>query len=215
MKPGTKYKNFYNSPRGPVIGPMVIVGFCIQEKELPKIKSLGLKDSKLLTPKKREDFYKELIKFNHYKIIHSPKEIDNALDSPYLNLNKLEAITIAKIINKLKPDMAFIDCPSNNIPAYETYLKNFLETETKLILKHKADQLYEVVSAASIIAKVVRDREIEKIKKKIKIDFGSGYPADPKTISFLKKYGKKYPNIFRKSWATYKNHISQRTLDLF
>ena len=62
-----------------------------------------------------------------------------------------------------------------------------------------------VVSAASIIAKTTRDFEIEKIKEKIGIDFNSGYPSDKKTQEFLKKYHNKFPDIFRKSWASYKN----------
>ncbi|MAE13458.1 ribonuclease HII, partial [Candidatus Woesearchaeota archaeon] len=70
--------------------------------------------------------------------------------------------------------------------------------------EHKADLNHPIVSAASIIAKVTRDREIEKIKQKIKIDFGSGYPADPKTQAFIKNNHDKY-DIFRTTWKTYKN----------
>ena len=47
-------------------------------------------------------------------------------------------------------------------------------------------------SAASIIAKTTRDAEIEKIKKKIGIDFGSGYTSDPVTCKFLKENSHKY-----------------------
>ena len=45
--------------------------------------------------------------------------------------------------------------------------------------------------------------EIEKLKKKIKIDFGSGYQTDPKTIKFLKEHWNTHPDIFRKNWAPY------------
>ncbi|MBS7633500.1 ribonuclease HII, partial [Candidatus Bathyarchaeota archaeon] len=64
------------------------------------------------------------------------------------------------------------------------------------------DQKYPIVSAASVIAKVERDREIELLRQQYG-DFGSGYPSDPKTIVFLhrilQKYGK-YPAFVRKSW---------------
>ena len=59
-----------------------------------------------------------------------------------------------------------------------------------------------MVSAASIIAKVERDREIAKLTLKYG-DFGSGYLTDEKTMGFLKRlldrYGD-YPSCVRKSW---------------
>ena len=194
--------------RGPVIGPLVICGVLINEKDLPKLKALNPKDSKLLTPKRRSELEKRIKQVvKDYKIIKvSPKEIDNAVESKTLNLNWLEAIKCAEIINSLKPNTVFLDCPSNNINAFSDYLKNYLDNKkTSLICSHKADQKYMVVSAASIIAKTTRDFEIEKIKEKIGIDFNSGYPSDKKTQEFLKKYHNKFPDIFRKSWASYKN----------
>ncbi|MDO8510562.1 MAG: ribonuclease HII, partial [Nanoarchaeota archaeon] len=74
-----------------------------------------------------------------------------------------------------------------------------------LIVEHKADVNYLPAAAASIVAKVIRDRHIEHLKKEIGIDFGSGYMSDPKTQDFLKKYYKKHPDLFRKSWQSYKN----------
>ncbi|MDZ7262738.1 MAG: ribonuclease HII, partial [candidate division KSB1 bacterium] len=44
---------------------------------------------------------------------------------------------------------------------------------------------HPVVSAASIIAKVDRDRKIEELKKKFSYDFGVGYSHDKNTIAFL------------------------------
>ena len=194
--------------RGPVIGPLVICGVLISEKDLPKLKALDPKDSKLLTPKKRSELEKKIKQVvKDYKIIKvSPKEIDSAVESKTLNLNWLEAIKCAEIINSLKPNTVFLDCPSNNINAFSDYLKNYLDNKKiSLTCAHKADQKYIIVSAASIIAKTTRDSEIEKIKEKIGIDFNSGYPSDEKTQEFLKKYHNKFPDIFRKSWASYKN----------
>ena len=87
-----------------------------------------------------------------------------------------------------------------------------------MVAEHKADVKYPVVSAASILAKVTRDWEIEKIKKKIKQDFGSGYTSDPRTVKFLKENYEKYPDIFRKSWISFKtvvNNKNQRKLEDF
>ena len=193
-------------------------GVLINERDNSKLKKLGVKDSKLLTAKKREELYPKIIKLaKDYKIIViDNKEIDAALKSDSLNLNWLEANKTAEIINALNPDKAIVDLPSNNEPNYRKYLlKRIKNKDIELILEHKADVHHPVVSAASILAKVTRDAEIENIKKQIGIDFGSGYSHDPLTINFVNKHFKEYSNIFRKTWMTYKEVVEkagQRTL---
>lgn len=199
--------------RGPVIGPLVIAGAAIEEKDRIKLQELGVKDSKLLTPKQREYLYDKILAIVKNKIIIiPPNEIDAAVESETLNLNWLEAIKSVEIIAALKPDKAILDCPSNNIKAYTNYIKNLLSDKGKqieIICEHKADVNHIEVAAASILAKVTRDRLIEDIKKKIKIDFGSGYPSDPKTVDFLKNNWNKY-DFFRKSWSSWKKHAEEK-----
>ncbi|MFC1733432.1 hypothetical protein ACFL6I_24295 [candidate division KSB1 bacterium] len=130
--------------------------------------------------------------------------MDNALRSEETNLNWLEADTMVKIVNKLDPGIAYMDCPSNNLTAFTNYLRTKLTVKAELHSEHKADEKHAVVAAASIIAKVTRDNEIEKIKKEIGVDFGSGYPADPTTKRFLEDNWQKYPQVFRQTWASYK-----------
>lgn len=192
--------------RGPVVGPMVLAGFCIEEKKLPLLKEMGAKDSKAIAPTRREELSKVLKKTAHsYQIeVIEPKEIDNALGDAYLNLNWLEALYTAKIINKLKPDKVMLDLPSNNKHNYLSFIRKNLKVNTELDAEHKADVTYPVVSAASILAKVERDRRIREIEKKIGQEIGSGYPSDPRTMDFLGKNHNKYDEIFRKSWASYK-----------
>ena len=180
-------------------------GVVVDEEDIPKLAELGVKDSKLLTPKKREALFEPIKKIvKRYKlIIIEPQEIDDAVNSANLNLNFLEAIKTALILNELTPDKAIVDCPSNNIPAYKEYLQNLLTVKMDLVLEHNAEKHLQV-AAASILAKVTRDRIIVELEKKYG-QMGSGYPSDPATQSFLKKNAKKYPELFRKSWATYKN----------
>ena len=202
--------------RGPVIGPLVMAGVMIEEG---KEEMLGeVKDSKLIPHKKRIMLDKHLRNnFEHDIAIAHPEEIDAALNSTTLNLNWLEAHKQADIINKLKPDIAIIDCPSANPIKFTDYLRNLLNNKSiKLIVEHKADVNYPVCSAASILAKVERENQMDKIKEKYG-NTGSGYPSDPKTKEFIKKQWDKYPEIFRKTWATYKKIVDkekryQRTL---
>ena len=196
--------------RGPVLGPMVIAGVTIDEKDEHLLKEIGAKDSKLLSPKQREELFdkiKSLVKSYHIEII-SPKEIDNAIDSENSNLNDLEALNFAKCVNALKPDIAIIDCPSTNIQAYTIHLKTYLNVLPQLIIEHKAER-HPIVAAASILAKVTRDREIEKIQKTIKEPIGSGYPADPVTKEFIKNNWNKHQAIFRHTWETYRKYSGE------
>ena len=199
--------------RGPVMGPMVMCGAMLDEKDMPKLVALKPKDSKLLTKEEREEIYPKLLsvlKYYHVIIIQ-PEEIDKAVKgADGLNLNRLEAHKQAEILNEFNPDQAIIDCPSNNIDSYRLYFKKLLKNKSvDLILEHKAER-YPLVAAASIIAKVTGDREIESTKKELGIDFGSGYMSDPKTVEFLKKNFEKYPELFRKSWFPYKELVNKK-----
>lgn len=191
--------------RGPVIGPLVMCGVLIKEEDEPKLKKLGVKDSKLLTPRKREALYDQIIKIAlKYKLIVVPaQEIDDALNSDDLNLNWLEAQKSAEIINYLKPDKVIIDSPSNNCKAYKEYVRNILYKPIEMAVEHKADVNYPVVSAASILAKVTRDREMEKIQQKYG-NCGPGYMSNSITQKFLEENWEKHPEIFRKTWISYK-----------
>jgi ribonuclease HII len=191
--------------RGPVIGPLVMAGVLIDESKLENLRNIGVKDSKLLSPLQRERLYDKIIEIvDGYEItITHADEVDKAVNSETSNLNWLEADKSIQIITKLNPEKAMLDCPSNNIKAYTDYINTKLTTKTKVTCEHGADATYPEVSAASILAKVTRDTLIHEMKKEINIDFGSGYPSDPKTIKFLKENWNRY-DFFRKSWSSWK-----------
>jgi len=190
--------------RGPVIGPMVIAGYCIDEEKIQLLKSLGVRDSKELTRKQREEICDEIIKLtDKYKyIIIGPKTIDHYV---YKNrLNYLEFENMVKIIEEIKPNTVIIDSPLVNTKKVIEYIKNNLKINVEIIAENKADKNYPVVSAASIIAKVIRDKEIDKIEKKININFGSGYPSDERTIKAIKENYEILKDYIRESWMTVK-----------
>jgi ribonuclease HII len=192
--------------KGPVLASLFIAGYLVDEKNLGKLEKLGVKDSKLLSQEERINISKDIKKIaEDYKIIQIlAKEIDNAIDNDSnLNLNWLEANKTAELINTLKLDKAIVDCPSVNLDAYRKYLLKILDNKNiELIVEHKAEK-FMPVAAASILAKVEREKEMDTIKEKYG-DTGSGYLSDPKTQLFLKENWNKHPEIFRKSWRSWK-----------
>lgn len=194
--------------RGSVIGPLVIAGVSVNEEDLPKLTKLGVKDSKLLTPHRREVLAVEIRQVVQNYVIEKlqPREIDQIVFSgkKLHKLNWLEAKTMAKVIQKLKPDKVYVDASDVVEERFKQDILDCLTFEVLIVSEHKADRTYPVVSAASIIAKVERDREIAELAS-VYGDFGSGYPSDPRTIAFLRSYAEKmmeYPDFVRKSWKT-------------
>jgi ribonuclease HII len=192
--------------RGPVIGPLLIAGVLMKEEDLPKLKELGVKDSKLLSPKKREYLAQQIRKLvlKCHCITLSPIEIDKVVERgrKLHKLNRLEAQAMAKMIRILKPDIVYVDASDVLADRFKEHIVENLHFNIQIVSEHKADIKYPVVSAASIIAKVERDRAIQKLREKYG-DIGSGYVVDPKTIEFLKKWITKfgsYPDFVRKSW---------------
>ena len=213
--------------RGPVVGPMVLAGCLIDEKIKPKLKKLGVKDSKQLTQKRRE-FLAEKIKQEaetfEIIIIH-PEEIDQT-NHRGINLNSLEAIKTAEIINKINKSISHrdhpneskikvvVDCPSVSIVKWQDFLKTKIKnlSNLEIFCEHKADKNHISVAAASILAKCTREKEMSKLKEKYGDEIGSGYTSDPLTQKFLKKHGNKHKDagIFRKTWATWKNLFAKK-----
>ena len=190
--------------RGPCIGPMVIAGVLVDWAGLTRLIELRVRDSKLLSPRRRSwlfDKIKTVAK--NYRIISiSPREIDAIITRPGMNLNWLEASKSAQIINALKPDQAIIDCPSPNTKAYRARIEGALKAKTALVVENKADFKYPVVAAASILAKVSRDLAIARLRRRYG-NLGSGYPSDPVTKAFMAANWERYPELFRHSWACY------------
>lgn len=207
--------------RGCVLGPLVICGLVYNEKELSHLEEIGVKDSKKLTKKKRESLFNQIKDKTHSHLLKkiSAKEIDNR-ETKDLSLNDLEIINMAALINELSPDIVYIDAIQQNVETFVIKLKKYLKKAPKIVAKNKADTLFPIVSAASILAKVTRDQEIDKIKEKFG-PVGSGYPSDPYTKKWLHSYFDTHnslPDIVRHSWFTIQELLSkkkQTSLDSF
>lgn len=214
--------------KGPVVGPLVVAACLIDSSVEKELKEIGVKDSKKLSEKQRQELEaqikKQAIACETHKLY--PLEIDTK-NQEGVNLNELESRVIADLIEKLvdskeiKKDSKIqivIDCPSAGIEKWQNQLVEKLiqrKVEVKnlsFICENKADANHIVVSAASILAKCVREREMDILRNKYP-GIGSGYPSDPYTKKFLQENIKKYNDhgIFRKSWETWKNAWENQT----
>lgn len=168
--------------RGPFAGPMIIAGVKFKS-DIAKVKELDiLNDSKKLTEKKREFLFDIIIKHSHYHIVSvSNKQID-------------EFGISASIKNSIIEIMQTIDAKNYLMDGNTSFGIDDLQH------KIKADGDIKEVSAASILAKVTRDRYMIEISKDYpNYDFhkhkGYGTKAH---IEAIKEYG--FSDLHRMSY---------------
>ena len=192
----------------PVLGPMVVVAVGC---DLPEtVRDLGLKDSKLLTPRRREELYPRILDRCHVatRIIEAA-EIDRIRTR--MTMNECVACAHAAVIRKLEPAVAYVDACDVNAERYGETVRHQLPFVCRIISEHRADSTYELVSAASIVAKVMRDRAIEDLSRQYG-EIGSGYPSDLVTIQFLARYIREHgnpPPFARRSWKTVREMLGE------
>ena len=212
--------------RGAILGPLVISIVAVKSTSLHRLSEIGVRDSKILSDKRRRQLYSEIEKIASdikiYKIY--PNEINEAMRN-HISLNELEAVRFAGLFDTIESDIhsVYLDSPdviaerfgtrfklSSSKPTKVIGIKAQSKDKekgiryTKIIAEHKADAKYAVVSAASIIAKVTRDNEIIKLEKELKMRVGSGYPSDYKTIDVIQRNLKTgiLKNSIREKWST-------------
>lgn len=180
---------------------MVVAGVAARSADV--FADLGVKDSKTLSPAERERLFPLIKKRCRTAIVILPAdEIDRVRRE--MTMNAIVARAHAQVIEKTHPATAYVDACDVNPLRYAETVKSHLAAPCEIVSEHHADDTYPIVSAASIIAKVTRDREIEKLSKKYG-DIGSGYPSDPVTIAYLSAYIDEHrvpPPIARRSWKT-------------
>ncbi len=196
--------------RGCVIGPLVIAGVAFPSENIPWLIEIGVKDSKKLTRRRRESLVEEITSLASEVAFFElqPYSIDSVVSRgiKLKRLNYLEAVAMAAVIRRLSPDEAYVDASDVNETRYGETILRLLSVKPKLISEHKADTLYPVVSAASILAKVRRDSIVAELRELFG-DFNSGYPSDKKTIKWLKTWYMKHqawPDFVRRSWTPIK-----------
>ena len=208
------------SGRGCLLGPLVVAGVSMSSGNVRKLRPLGVRDSKLLSPKKRESLYREILKLAEEVSWSAipPEEIDEVVTNGVRlrKLNYLEAVHFAKVIDRLGAEKVTVDA-SDVIPSrFRDDIRSNMAARCRVVSRHKADRNFPVVSAASIVAKVERDRAVEALRREHG-DFGSGYPSDRVTRAFFidrARRGEPLPDYVRKSWRTW-GTLGQSALDAY
>lgn len=199
--------------RGSIIGPLVVAGVAIRESKISELRRLGVRDSKTLTPRARAKLFGEIVKVVDSICINKvePEEVDGSV--MLHELNRLEAKVMARVIDSIGADEVYLDCCDVNPARYRKCIEQRLNYRPKRLYSlHHADSLHLAVSAASIIAKITRDQEIQEIRDKYGAEIGSGYPSDMTTMDFIRRWvagNGKPPGFARKSWKPLRMMLEQ------
>ena len=210
--------------RGPMIGPLVVAGVLIRHVELSRLNTSGVRDSKVLTPKRRSQLaalVEEIADRIEIRTV-TAADIDN-LRARGVTLNEIEVQQFVSVLTALSPKTAYLDAADVKAERFGDTIGNrsgLASSGCEIISEHKADAKYPIVSAASIIAKEERERIIRELHLEFG-DFGSGYPTDPKSIEYIRELvsaGSELPPIIRKSWESVRRVLNdarttQQTLE--
>uniref|UniRef100_A0A8R1TKK1 Ribonuclease n=1 Tax=Onchocerca volvulus TaxID=6282 RepID=A0A8R1TKK1_ONCVO len=218
--------------RGPVLGPMVYACAVTLLNNESMLVEMGVNDSKVLTEAKREEIFEKMKEGSMSKLfgyacrLVSAQMISAAmLRRTKCSLNELshncatELLKLA-IDNNINVVEVYIDTVGPKGPYQAMLCKKF--PGIKIIVAEKADAKFPIVSAASIIAKVRRDKTLrnwafpEGVINIPPSGYGSGYPGDPNTKNFLLEavdqvFG--YPNLVRFSWKTAEVLLYKKTVN--
>lgn len=223
--------------RGPVLGSLVYCACFWPVSEHETICSLGFDDSKVLKEGERERLFEKIC--NHSSIGWVIEELDaptlskEMLKVNPVSLNVISYNAVVRMLEKVKDSKkppivttTYVDTVGDP-DYYRSYLERAIGTDfTKFVIEKKADATYKTVSAASIIAKVTRDRLLADWKglsgsetgvsttgSALDKNFGSGYPSDDVCVKWLERstnnvFG--FPDLVRFSWSTSRDMLLQK-----
>lgn len=193
--------------KGPVLGPMVAAAVRADSAQLPD----GIRDSKHLTVDRREALESALRKDPAIQIGVAIITVDR-IDDPDTDMNSLTVTAQAEALSGVVDagDAVVLDAGDVSESRFGRRVREAVNAENdsghaiELLAEHGADDTHPIVGAASIVAKVERDRRVAELATEYG-EIGSGYPSDPTTRSFLAEYVAEHdelPACARASWQT-------------
>ena len=217
--------------RGPVLGPMVYAIAVCPLSRYEELKAMEVKDSKTLSEEEREHLFRTINKnpqIIHWQVhvLHPAYISRNMLSLFPTNLNALSHNSALGLVRSLvnsgiNVKELYVDTVGPPLPYQEKFEKNFPSTSTTVT--PKADDLFPIVSAASICAKVCRDwickNWIFEIPQADDVEYGCGYPSDPKTSTWLESESNRdalfgFPNFVRFSWSTAQKVLEKNCVEI-
>ena len=210
--------------KGPALGPMVAAAVRAPPGALPD----DVDDSKRLPAERRKRLAGRLREDDRVAVATAVVE-PSRIDDPETDMNSL---TVAAHVEALEAvlsrdgavevllDAADVD-PERFARRVGTAVGGVDRPSRSVRAEHGADETDAVVGAASVVAKVERDRRVAAIDAAHDRPVGSGYPSDPTTRAFLRAYVREHgelPAAARESWSTCRDALAaveQSGLDEF
>lgn len=190
--------------RGAVLGPLIVGGFVATPAAASGLRALGVRDSKLLTPARREAVYRALAPVGvRCSMQLTPRLIDSFVR--HHGLNELEARAFGRLVRRAGARQVFVDACDPVAPRFAAAVRRWAGPGVRVEARHHADRDLGIVGAASIVAKVRRDRALVRLARRLGGELGTGYPSDPRTAAFVRTTlagDASPPPWMRATWAT-------------
>lgn len=192
--------------RGCIIGPLVIAMTGVERKKIPRLVEAGVKDSKKLSTGRRILIASSIRRIARVVEVRriSASRIDR-LRGKGVNLNQIEAMLIGSIVGKQRRGTFYVDSVDRDCERFRMMiLKHASGFRGRLIVRNYLDESNPLVGAASIIAKVERDKAVKSLLRKAGLPECSGYLGDSATVRLVEQLlrsdsGKE---VLRRSWST-------------
>lgn len=188
--------------KGPVLGSMFAAAVLADPADLPD----DVADSKRLSSDRRESIANSLAADPAVQIGVTEIPVTR-IDDPETDMNTLAVEAHASAIESVASDghEGIVDACDTNAARFGRRVADRVSANVSIQADHSADDEYLIVSAASVVAKVARDRHVEGLAEGYDEPLGSGYPSDPTTRSFLESYVREngsLPPCARRTWKT-------------
>ena len=199
--------------KGPVLGSMFAAAVAVEPSDLPD----DVDDSKRIAPERRAELAETIREVGAVGVAEIPVE---RIDDEATDMNSLTVAAHAEAIDALVESVdehppeesheGYVDAGDTNAVRFERRVEDGTGAAVDLRAEHGADETYQVVGAASIVAKVARDAHVDALAEEFG-DVGSGYPGDGTTREFLESYVADHdalPACARESWQTSKDVLA-------
>lgn len=192
--------------RGCVIGPLVIAAVGVEEKSVQRLVEAGVKDSKRLSPRSRVQIASSIRRIA--RVVETRRLSASRIDglrARGVSLNEIEAMLVGSILSKHRRGVFYVDSVDRDCERFRMMmLRHAPGFKGVLIVRNYLDESNPMVGAASIIAKVERDRAVKSLLRKAGLPECSGYSSDPRTVRIVEQLlqSGSETSMLRRSWST-------------